>query len=266
MSLKGRATIGKEGYREYIDSPEWQEVRKRFWNSKLPKECYICGRSDRSRDLHHKTYKNLGNECLRDLVPVCRECHYSIHDHQKKTNQGIWGSTNVVRRRNKKNRNFVIRSNMKEITIATDGSCLTNPGPAAWAWYMDENNWASGFFPNATNNVSELSGILNALKAVKDYDGQVKIISDSQYAIKSITVWSAGWLIRGWKTSTGKQVANLEIIKEAHELYLSCPHVKIEWVKGHNNHPLNEQADRIAGETARNQGSETGPSLCISKF
>jgi 5-methylcytosine-specific restriction endonuclease McrA len=30
-------------------------------------------------DLHHMTYKRLGNEWDEDLVPLCRDCHKSIH-------------------------------------------------------------------------------------------------------------------------------------------------------------------------------------------
>lgn len=64
-------------YREYIWSPAWTEVKRRYRTSGLPQDCYICG-ADRV-DLHHKTYKRLGRERLTDLLPLCREHHSAAH-------------------------------------------------------------------------------------------------------------------------------------------------------------------------------------------
>ena len=30
------------------------------------------------------------------------------------------------------------------IVAAADGSSLDNPGPAGWAWYIDDDTWAAG--------------------------------------------------------------------------------------------------------------------------
>ena len=38
------------------------------------------------------------------------------------------------------------------IIAAADGSALGNPGPAGWAWYVDDSCWAAGGWPHATNN------------------------------------------------------------------------------------------------------------------
>ena len=66
-----------------------------------------------------------------------------------------------------------------ELVIATDGACHQNPdGVAAWAWYMDSSNWKVGSFEKASNNVVELTAIIEASKEVIDYDGPVRILSD----------------------------------------------------------------------------------------
>lgn len=93
-----RRTVAPAGYAAYIRSEEWQAVRHRFWASRLPKECYCCGRKDGPKDLHHRTYKNLGAENLRDLVPLCRQCHDDVHDLVRRTTLHLWGATNVLRR------------------------------------------------------------------------------------------------------------------------------------------------------------------------
>lgn len=110
MSAPGKATVTKAGYREYIQSKEWQAVRKRYWASKMPKECYGCGKPKHpGMHLHHRTYKNLGNERLMDLVPVCQPCHRDIHylyDSDPKWKQrGLWYATKAIRNMNLKAQN-----------------------------------------------------------------------------------------------------------------------------------------------------------------
>ena len=42
------------------------------------------------------------------------------------------------------------------IVAAADGSSLDNPGPAGWAWYIDDDTWAAGGWSRGTNNMGEL--------------------------------------------------------------------------------------------------------------
>lgn len=97
---KPRRTVDRAGYAAYIHSEAWQAVRRRYWASKLPKECYCCGREDGPKDLHHRTYKNLGHEYLRDLVPLCRDCHEAVHAlYRRKPSLSLWGATGMTRRK-----------------------------------------------------------------------------------------------------------------------------------------------------------------------
>jgi ribonuclease HI len=73
---------------------------------------------------------------------------------------------------------------------------------------------------SGTNNVAELSAILHGLKLIDNKNIKKTIfISDSTYAINSITVWSKSWKKNNWLTSNKKPVENVEIIKEAVEKY-----------------------------------------------
>ena len=49
------------------------------------------------------------------------------------------------------------------ILAAADGSALGNPGPAGWAWYVDDDHWAAGGWPHGTNNQGELTAVLDLL-------------------------------------------------------------------------------------------------------
>ena len=133
------------------------------------------------------------------------------------------------------------------IIAAADGSALGNPGPAGWGWYVDPSCWASGGWPHGTNNMGELTAVLDLLQQTAEVDDDLLVLCDSKYAIDTITKWMAGWKRRGWKKGDGKPVANLEIVK-ALDVAMTQRRgkVRFEWVKGHAGHDLNEEADRIA--------------------
>lgn len=140
------------------------------------------------------------------------------------------------------------------IIAAVDGSALGNPGPAGWAWYISEDQWASGGWPKATNNRGELQAVIELLKALEDSGADVHVLCDSQYAINSITKWMAGWKKRGWKKADGKPVLNDDLMKQLDELMSAAKSagrsVTFEWVKGHANHRMNERADDLARAAA----------------
>ncbi len=149
------------------------------------------------------------------------------------------------------------------ITAAADGSALGNPGPAGWAWYIDEQNWASGGWDHGTNNMGELQAVLELFRATAEYPEQeLKILCDSQYAINCVSKWMPGWKKRGWKKADGKPVLNQDILKEL-DAAIKGRNYTFEWVKGHAGHDLNEAADDLAraAATAHQQGSapDAGP-------
>jgi hypothetical protein len=99
IMVQRKRTVGKRGYRTYIRSDSWQEVCARYNKSKLQKTCWCCGADDVPLDLHHKSYKTLGNENLNHLCRVCRGCHEQIHELARETGIHLWGATKAVRRR-----------------------------------------------------------------------------------------------------------------------------------------------------------------------
>ena len=131
------------------------------------------------------------------------------------------------------------------ITAAADGSALGNPGPAGWAWYVNDSCWAAGGWKHATNNQGELKAVLELFRATAHLDDDLLVLCDSQYVINSITKWMPGWKRKGWKKADGKPVMNIELLKELDEV-LAGRRYRFEWVKGHANHPLNEAADSRA--------------------
>lgn len=128
------------------------------------------------------------------------------------------------------------------IVAATDGSALGNPGPAGWAWYIDDQQWAAGGWAHATNNMGELTAVLELLRATAASADEVHVYCDSQYVINTITKWMKGWKAKGWKKKDGKAPENLRIIQDL-DAAMTGRKVQFTWVKGHAGHPLNEAAD-----------------------
>ncbi|SDH35764.1 ribonuclease H [Microbacterium sp. 77mftsu3.1] len=136
------------------------------------------------------------------------------------------------------------------MTVATDGACKRNPGPAGWAWVNDEGAWASGSLRAGTNNIGELLALLNAIDEFQ-YVGDLQIKVDSQYVIDSYSKWMDGWAKRGWTTAAGAPVANVDIMKQLLEARNwrrthGLPDVILVKVKGHSGDILNGWADILA--------------------
>jgi ribonuclease HI len=135
------------------------------------------------------------------------------------------------------------------ITASADGSALGNPGPAGWAWYVDDERWGAGGWKHATNNQAELKAVLELFRATAHVDDDLLVMCDSQYVINSVTKWMRGWKAKGWRKSDGKPVLNIELLKELDEALVGRRY-KFEWVKGHIGHELNEAADTRARAVA----------------
>ena len=136
-----------------------------------------------------------------------------------------------------------------KIIAAADGSALGNPGPAGWGWYVNDACWAVGGWARGTNNMAELTAVLDLLQQTVHLPGDLLVYCDSTYVINSITKWMPGWKRRGWRKGDGKPVLNVEIMQALEEA-LTGRRVQFEWVKGHSGHPLNEAADRLANAAA----------------
>lgn len=151
------------------------------------------------------------------------------------------------------------------LIAAADGSALGNPGPAGWAWYIDEDRWRAGGWEHGTNNQGELMAVLDLLHATASLPNEpLTVLCDSQYVINSVTQWMPGWKRRGWRKADGKPVLNRELL-EAIDAAMQGRNVRFEWVKGHTGHPLNEAADAHARAAALAYAAgkvpDTGPGL-----
>lgn len=66
-------------YKEYLNSKHWITFRYNFFK-KVSNQCRMC-QCTQGLNLHHKTYKNIGNEKIEDVVGLCFKCHKYIHNN-----------------------------------------------------------------------------------------------------------------------------------------------------------------------------------------
>ena len=138
-----------------------------------------------------------------------------------------------------------------KVIVHTDGACSGNPGPGGWGVILDYNGTRkelNGGEAQTTNNRMELMGAISALEALKR-PCEVEMHVDSQYVKDGITKWIHGWQKNGWKTADRKPVKNGDLWIALVEAVR--PHrVEWVWVKGHDGHPENERADKLASDAA----------------
>lgn len=125
---------------------------------------------------------------------------------------------------------------------------LGNPGPGGWGailMYGNHKKEISGANPNTTNNIMELTAVVEALKLIK-FPCSIKVYSDSAYVINGFTQgWIYNWMKKGWKTADGSPVKNKELWQT---LYQFTQIHKIEFikVKGHSDNEYNNRCDELA--------------------
>ncbi len=140
---------------------------------------------------------------------------------------------------------------MKHVEIFTDGACKGNPGKGGWGAILrmgHHEKEMAGSEKETTNNRMELTAAIEALKALNQ-PCRVTLHTDSKYVLDGITRWVFGWQKNGWKTADKKPVKNGDLWMALVEA--ARPHtVEWVWVRGHDGHPENERADKLASDAA----------------
>jgi ribonuclease HI len=135
-----------------------------------------------------------------------------------------------------------------DVIIYTDGGCRGNPGPGGWGFLAINPATGQalercGGERDTTNNRMEMLAAIMALRSLRKDGIRVQLHSDSQYLIKAMNEWVAGWKARGWKRKEG-ELKNVDLLKELDALNQRFA-VAWQWVKGHAGNPGNERVDAL---------------------
>ena len=144
---------------------------------------------------------------------------------------------------------------MKKVELYTDGACRGNPGPGGWGVLLRYNKQEKELYggeAHTTNNRMELLAAIKGLQALNE-PCQVKVTTDSQYVMKGITEWLAGWKRRGWIKADKAPVKNSDLWQELDKV-AQKHHLEWIWTRGHSGHPENERADQLANRAIDEMG------------
>lgn len=155
---------------------------------------------------------------------------------------------------------------MRITNVYTDGSVINNTrknyskthgGIGVYFGENDKRNVSKAFFEfPITNNRTEIKASTLAIEKFMEYKikkrdksrEKLVIYTDSQYLIKSITIWIHKWKKNNWKTSTGKDVLNKDLLfclDHLINLYKDFLIVEFLFVKAHRegkNIPTNKKS------------------------
>ena len=132
---------------------------------------------------------------------------------------------------------------------------LGNPGPGGWGailMFNDIKKEISGGKKDTTNNIMEITAVLEALKLLK-FECEVEIYSDSAYVVNAYKQkWIDNWKKNNWKTAGKDPVKNKELWQELDSL-VNMHKVNFIKVKGHADNEWNNRCDELAtGEIKKN--------------
>ena len=136
----------------------------------------------------------------------------------------------------------------KNVIIYTDGACSGNPGPGGWGtilMYKDTKKEISGNKLNTTNNIMEITAVIEGLKLLKE-PCNVQIYSDSAYVVNAFNQhWIENWIKKNWQNSKKEPVKNKELWLELYAL-VKEHNVTFVKVKGHSDNEFNNRCDELA--------------------
>jgi len=167
---------------------------------------------------------------------------------------------------------------MRRLFIFTDGSVCGNGTSRAYGGIGiffpdgDAPNVSEPFLDYVvTNQRTELYAIFFAIgviiKIIKHFD-EIIIYSDSEYSINSLTKWAPKWSRMKWKTSSGTQVQNLDLIKPIYKILQIYPQIKFVHVRSHTKQKdylslCNDTVDHLATRgTEISRRLQKLPNLC----
>jgi ribonuclease HI len=156
------------------------------------------------------------------------------------------------------NINNIDKKIVDKITVYTDGSFMKNGNKCGYGVYFPNQeitNISEKFtIIPLTNQRAELYAIYKAIKIIAKniIFNKIEIYTDSEYSINSLTKWIISWKKNNWKTSTGKNVLNQDIILKIDTLLqknkgkISFNHIRSHTGKTDKHSLGNQQADLLA--------------------
>lgn len=132
------------------------------------------------------------------------------------------------------------RGILNRIELFCDGACKGNQeeentgGYGALLLYGKHEKEISGGTVNTTNNIMEMTAMLEGLRAIKRVDIPVVVYGDSAYLLNGLKEkWYVTWRRNGWKTKAKTPVENRALWEELLEQVERFDSISYRKIKGH---------------------------------
>lgn len=94
---------------------------------------------------------------------------------------------------------------------------------------MNFSNVSRPVYERQTNNFAEIEAVTVAVDVAKNSGvDKLRIHTDSQFLIKSVTQWMPKWKMNGWKSASGQDVKNKVELQRLDEALKKVK--SVEWV------------------------------------
>ena len=135
-----------------------------------------------------------------------------------------------------------------KVSVYTDGSSKGNPGCGGYGvvlLYGGHRKEVSEGFRLTTNNRMELLAVIVGLEALKSFNKNIVIYSDSKYVVNAV---EKKWLFN-WEKNSFKKKKNKDLWLRFLKIYRKHS-VRFIWIKGHSEIVENERCDFLAVQAA----------------
>lgn len=129
---------------------------------------------------------------------------------------------------------------MKTVNLYTDGACANNQSNeniGGWGTVLEYGDNVKNLYGgqiNTTNNIMELTAVIEGLKALKSTSLKVNIFADSAYVVNCFNQqWYQKWRMNGWINAAKKPVENKELWISLIDLVEGFDQIHFYRVKGH---------------------------------
>ncbi|KAJ2999174.1 hypothetical protein NUW58_g81 [Xylaria curta] len=157
-----------------------------------------------------------------------------------------------------------IEPDVRTVVIHIDGACRDNGRPtamASWGVYVgpgsryNARGMVQADLPQTSSRaeIEALSHALIIIRQIASHDPLLqhfKIMSDSEYLVKTMSMWIEGWIDNGGLGSRGQPVAHFKKLQEIHETLDEMEYggSRINVQFRHVPRENNQEADRLANE------------------
>lgn len=129
---------------------------------------------------------------------------------------------------------------MKEVNLICDGGCSGNGkdgnlgGWGAVLVYGNHKKELYGGAVETTNNIMELTAVIEGLSALNQKDLTINVFSDSAYVVNCFREkWYVKWQLNGWRNSKKEPVENKALWETLISLVGDFQNVNFYKIKGH---------------------------------